>query len=95
MFTEVFVFKVNQFRKFDSSKPLFSLSLAYPLFGKVDFNKISHKELKKKYNELLEFLRNELFLYPEGHHIFSFGFLGFLLGCCLQSLSIVYMKNSF
>lgn len=65
------------------------------LFNGTDFSEVSNKELKKKYNDLIEFLKTKLFLCPENHYTLFWGFLGLMFGLCIQSLSLIYMKGSF
>lgn len=65
------------------------------LFNGTDISEVSNKELKKKYNDLIEFLKTKLFLYPENHYTLFLGFLGLMFGLCIQSLSLIYMKGSF
>ncbi|MBD3907112.1 hypothetical protein LNP80_02500 [Chryseobacterium sp. C-39] len=65
------------------------------LFNKTDFSEISTIELKKKCDELHEFLKTKLFLYPENHYTLFLGFMGLMAGLSIQSLSLIYLKGSF
>lgn len=67
----------------------------YYLFNKIDFKDINKKDLKKRFDELIQFLNNKLFLFTDGHYS-GIGFLiGTIFGLFFQSFSLTLIRGSY
>lgn len=66
----------------------------YSSFSEDDFKTINKKDLKKRIDELMQFLNNKLFLFSEGHYGGIGLFFGAIFGLIFQTFSLIYVNGS-